>query len=37
MKLNKTEIGKEIVSWVKTILLALILAAGINTFIIVNA
>ena len=37
MKLNKTEIGQEIVSWVKTIILALLLAAGINTFIIVNA
>lgn len=37
MKIDKTEIGKEIVSWVKTIILALLLAAGINTFIIVNA
>ena len=37
MKINKTEIAKEIVSWVKTIILALLLAAGINTFIIVNA
>lgn len=37
MKVDKTEVGKEIVSWVKTIILALLLAAGINTFIIVNA
>ena len=37
MKLDKTEVRKEIVSWVKTIILALILAACINSFIIVNA
>ncbi len=37
MKVDKTEIRKEIVSWVKTIILALLLAADINTFVIVNA
>lgn len=37
MKVDKTEIRKEIVSWVKTIILALLLAAAINTFVIVNA
>ncbi len=37
MKLDKTEVRKEFISWVKTIVLALLLAAGINTFVIVNA
>ena len=37
MNWKKSEVRDEIVSWIKTIVLALFLAWGINTFIIVNA